>query len=193
MCETPLMAQPPSEIDIEVTDPAWHSALTGGAPLEALAEAAIDAVCLHFDLDAVEVSVLACDDAQIATLNADFRDKPVPTNVLSWPAEALEAEVPGGAPRAPVAGPDGLIALGDIAIASGTCVRESEALERPLAHHVTHLIVHGTLHLLGYDHIEDADAALMEGVEIEILGKMGIDNPYFTAADDTSAPNGQDT
>ena len=122
--------------------------------------------------------MLACDDTQIAKLNADFRAKPTPTNVLSWPSEERAADEPGGLPQPAHPGPDGLIALGDIAIAYDTCAREAEAASKPLTDHVTHLIVHGTLHLLGYDHETEQDAALMEGLETKILGKMGLDDPY---------------
>jgi len=78
------------------------------------------------------------------------------------------------------AGPDptGVIELGDIAIAYDTCAGEAAAAGRPMADHVTHLLVHGTLHLLGFDHERDADATLMEGLEVEILGNMGIADPY---------------
>jgi probable rRNA maturation factor len=73
-----------------------------------------------------------------------------------------------------------MIELGDIAISYDTCAAEAAAAAKPMQAHVTHLILHGLLHLLGYDHISDADAALMEGLEVEILGKMGHDDPYRT-------------
>jgi probable rRNA maturation factor len=79
---------------------------------------------------------------------------------------------------APEADFTGEIPLGDIAIAYETCAREAQEAGKPLADHLRHLIVHGLLHLLGYDHIRDPDATLMEGLEVEILGKMGIDDPY---------------
>lgn len=141
--------------------------------LPVLAEAAAGAVVAHLELGEVELALLACDDGRIAVLNADFRDKPTPTNVLSWPSEDRAAETPGGAPLAPE-DPE----LGDIAIAFDTCEREAAQAGKPMADHVTHLVVHGMLHLLGYDHIDDADAALMEGLETEILGKMGLSDPY---------------
>ena len=75
-------------------------------------------------------------------------------------------------------GIDGMLELGDIALAFETCAAEAAAAEKPLDAHVTHLIVHGLLHLLGYDHENDPDATLMEGLEREILGKMGYDDPY---------------
>ena len=69
--------------------------------------------------------------------------------------------------------------LGDIAISFDTCQAEAEAASKPLQAHVTHLIVHGVLHLLGYDHVDDADATLMEQYEVEILGNLGLDDPYM--------------
>ncbi|MEM1386454.1 MAG: rRNA maturation RNase YbeY [Pseudomonadota bacterium] len=137
------------------------------------AEAALFAV-LALDSDAYEAALLAADDARIAALNGDFRDKPQPTNVLSWPSVERGAETPGEPPARPLPGP-----LGDIALAFGVCAREASAAGKPFGHHVTHLIVHGLLHLLGYDHQNERDAALMEGVEIEALASLGIGNPYY--------------
>jgi len=163
-------------LDIAIEDTRWQT-----AGLEALAEQAAAATLAHQGLDAedCEISLLACDDARIAVLNAEFRDKPTPTNVLSWPAQELAADAPGGAPDQPEPDFTGELALGDIAIAYDTCAREAQAADKPIADHVTHLIVHGVLHLLGYDHIRDADATVMEALEVEILGKMGINNPYI--------------
>lgn len=127
-----------------------------------------------------EIALLACDDARIAALNTEFRGKPTPTNVLSWPETDLAPETPGAMPAAPAAtgqGPEGGF-LGDIAIAFETCRREAQAQSKPFAHHVTHLVVHATLHLLGFDHIRDEDATLMERLEVEILGNLGIPDPY---------------
>ncbi|TCL08731.1 putative rRNA maturation factor [Shimia isoporae] len=144
---------------------------------EALAETAARAALAHLGFAAGdwEIAVLACDDARIAELNTEFRDKPTPTNVLSWPSEERGAEVDGDTPNSPE-GPD--TELGDIAIAFETCEREARAAGKPMADHVTHLVVHGVLHLLGYDHIRDKDATLMEGLETAILGKMGLSDPY---------------
>ncbi|THH37147.1 rRNA maturation RNase YbeY [Aliishimia ponticola] len=142
--------------------------------LEALAATAITATLTHLDLDpdAAEIAILACDDDRIAVLNSEFRGKPSPTNVLSWPAQDL---VP---PEAPEADPDGSLPLGDIALAYDTCAREAAEQGKPMADHVTHLLVHGILHLLGYDHIRDEDATLMEGLEVVVLGKLGLSDPY---------------
>lgn len=144
----------------------------------ALAQLATDAVFerLGIEPSVFEISLLACNDARIAVLNEDFRGKPRPTNVLSWPSEERGAAIDGEMPLAPQAGPDN--ELGDIAIAYDTCKREAEAAGKPMRDHTLHLLVHGTLHLLGFDHERDRDATLMEGLESEILGKLGIADPY---------------
>lgn len=152
-----------------------------GIDLEAIAEAAGRATFgrLGLDADDVSLAILATDDAEIAELNAEFRGKPAATNVLSWPATDLAAPEPGGLPALPQPDVFGEIELGDVAISYETCAREAGAAGKPMSEHVTHLIVHGLLHLLGYDHIRDPDAALMQGREVEILGKLGIDDPYW--------------
>lgn len=162
-------------IDLTCDDPRWES-----LNLQDLADAAVRATLDRFDIDAAicEISLLACNDARIAILNADFRDKPTATNVLSWPATDLSSEIPGARPLLPSPDFTGEIALGDIAIAYDTCQREAQNLNKPVADHVTHLIIHGLLHLLGYDHIRDPDATLMEQLETEILGRMGLEDPY---------------
>ena len=162
-------------VDIIIEDERWQDLLP------ALAETAAQAVLADQGLDpaAFEVSLLGCDDARIAVLNAEFRGKPAPTNVLSWPAQDLAPEAEGARPDLPEPFlPDERESLGDIAIAWETCAREAEEQGKPMADHVTHLIVHGVLHLLGYDHIEDADAALMETLEVRILASLGVSDPY---------------
>ncbi len=160
-----------SRVEITVADRRWT-----GFGLARLARRAAAAV--HAELGLVrlfQISLLACDDARIAELNASFRGKPQPTNVLSWPALDLSAEEPGGQPQL-LELPD---ELGDIAIAWETCAREATEQAKPMADHVTHLIVHGTLHLMGYDHHDDADAALMERLEAKVLASLGISDPYL--------------
>ena len=122
--------------------------------------------------------VMGCDDARIAALNTEFRGKPVPTNVLSWPSEDRAAETPGDMPMLPEGASEDAEELGDIAISYETCAREAAEQGKSLDDLVTHLIVHAVLHLLGYDHVNDADAALMEGTEIRVLAKLGVANPY---------------
>ncbi len=161
-------------VDCLIEDPRWDA-----LDLEALAVVASDAALTEVGLEPSvwEISLMGCDDARIATLNADFRGKQTPTNVLSWPSDERGVAVAGEMPVAPdPADPE----LGDIAIAFETCEAEAQAAAKPLTEHVTHLIVHATLHLLGYDHERDDDATLMEALETQILGKMGLDDPYRT-------------
>ena len=159
-------------LDILIEDGRWDSGV------EALATRAVTAALIGAGLDPsdFEVSLLACDDARIAALNADFRQKGSPTNVLSWPSDERGAEVDGTRPDLPHGPMDA--ELGDIAISYDTCAREAAEAGKPFEAHVTHLLVHGTLHLLGYDHIRDGDAVLMEGLETEILGNLDIPDPY---------------
>jgi probable rRNA maturation factor len=162
-------------LDILIEAEAWDE-----DTLTPLAQRSVVATLRHMQLDPFdcEIALLACDDARIATLNAEFRDKPTPTNVLSWPAQPLAPIAQGHAPPSPQRGFDDMIELGDIALSFDTCARESAESGTPFEAHLTHLIVHGTLHLLGYDHVNDSDAALMEHLEVEILGNLGIDDPY---------------
>lgn len=157
-------------MDVLIEDERWED-----AGLEPLAHAAATATLRHLghDPERFDIALLGCDDARIAALNGDFRARPQPTNVLSWPSEERGAARDGAPPRPPQD-----TELGDIAIAFETCVREAVEAGRPLGDHVTHLVVHGVLHLLGYDHIRDQDATLMEGLETVILGKMGVADPY---------------
>lgn len=162
-----------AQIEILTEDARWTD-----AGLAALADAACNATLGELSLDAdYEISLLACSDARVAELNTEFRGKPTPTNVLSWPSEERAALIPGMIPQLPDGAPHEL-ELGDIALAFETCVREAEEGGKPFNDHVSHLLVHGTLHLLGFDHINDPDAALMEGLETRILAKLGIEDPY---------------
>jgi probable rRNA maturation factor len=160
-------------VDVVIEDERWAA-----AGIEALSTRAVGATLAHLGhaVGAWEVVVLACDDARIAALNADFRGKPRPTNVLSWPSEDRASEEAGAAPASPDAeqGPE----LGDIALAYETCAREAAEAGIPFENHVLHLVVHGTLHLLGYDHVRDADGDLMEMTEVEILASLGVPDPY---------------
>jgi probable rRNA maturation factor len=161
--------------DCIIEDPRWEA--FGLSPLaETAAQATLAA--LGLPLAGYQIAVLACDDARIAALNADFRGKPVPTNVLSWPSEERGAATHGTLPDLPKANPADPTEIGDIAIAWDTCAREAADQDKTLAAHVTHLLVHGILHLLGFDHIHDADAASMEGTETRILASLGVSDPY---------------
>jgi probable rRNA maturation factor len=107
------------------------------------------------------VTLLLTDDATVRELNARFRDQDKPTNVLSFPA-------PHNLERF----------LGDVALAYGVCAREAAEQGKPLAHHLQHLVAHGVLHLLGYDHISDDEAEAMEGLERVVLAGLGVPDPY---------------
>jgi len=154
-------------VDCVIEDDRWDA-----SGLEDLAERAVTAALTHHNLVG-EVVVMGCDDARIAALNADFRGKPKATNVLSWPSVEHLPHEPGAIPDLPDEEE-----LGDIAIAFDTCLAEAEAQGKPFEHHVLHLLVHATLHLLGYDHLNDPDAERMEATERTILAGLNIPDPY---------------
>lgn len=163
-------------VDIVIEDERWID-----AGLEDLSSRAVAATAQYLGLGPVEVVVLGCNDERIAGLNDHFRGKSRPTNVLSWPVNDPEPRDPGARPALPSghgrhAGD--MIELGDIAISYDTCLREADEQGKPLADHVVHLVVHATLHLIGYDHEIDADAETMEGCERSVLGLLGIPDPY---------------
>jgi probable rRNA maturation factor len=165
-----------TEVDLLIEDPRWSE-----AGLEPLVERAAPMALEELGLEPTQfaLSILACDDARIATLNADFRGKPAPTNVLSWPSEERAAAAPGEMPYLPPHHPVGPpLELGDIALAYETCQREAAEAGKSMEHHVTHLVIHGLLHLLGFDHETDPDAELMESLETRILARLGVPDPY---------------
>lgn len=126
--------------------------------------AALDTARRH---GAWDVSVRVVDAGEMRELNREFRGKDRPTNVLSFPAGAM-AGLPEDAGRA----------LGDLVICAPVLHDEALAQGKPLAHHWAHMLVHGTLHLLGYDHVDDADAEAMEALERRVLAREGIPDPY---------------
>lgn len=133
-----------------------------------------------------ELSVVLTDDATVRTLNRDYRGKDKPTNVLSfalWADGGDEISVSDGNLGAGsfedvAQGPLAPVLLGDVILAFETMAREAVEQGKPFDHHVAHLVVHGVLHLLGYDHMNDPDAARMERLETEILAGLGIPDPY---------------
>lgn len=125
---------------------------------EQVIERSIHAVLAHQDIVQAEASVVLADDSFIQTLNRDYRKKDSPTNVLSFPQE--------------------LPLLGDIVLAYETIAHEADEQEKSFEEHLTHLSIHGILHLLGYDHIDDDDAQEMEALEVEILETLNVKNPY---------------
>ena len=159
------------------SDPEWDSstdwaALARGAAEAAIAESAFPQ--LATSERPVEMSVRLAGDEEVHALNSEWRGKDKATNVLSFPmAEASELQV-GEGPE---------LMLGDIILAHGVCAREAADKAVALERHASHLLVHGTLHLLGYDHMDEAAAADMESRETRALARLGIADPYAGGAD----------
>lgn len=158
----PSRASRTVELDISLTAPGWETAV---ADISARAERAVLAALDHAEASGdLEVSLLLTDDTEQRALNRDHRGKDSSTNVLSFPAGFVS--------------PAGPRPLGDISLALETVLREAEEQDKSVADHVSHLLVHGTLHLLGYDHGEDVEAEEMEALEREVLASLGIADPY---------------
>ena len=156
----------PDLVEAVVEDARWQPARV--VPVaEAAGRTALRA--LGRDPDLHEVALLLGDDARIAGLNAEFRGRAAPTNVLSWPA--FDGPVPDPEQDEP-------LFLGDLALGYETCAREAAEAGIGLAEHSAHLVVHGLLHLFGQDHVDAAEAAAMEALETKVLASMGIGNPY---------------
>jgi probable rRNA maturation factor len=148
-------------IEVEIEDDAWTSALPDAAAVsERAGQAVLDAIAPTDDQEP-EVAVLLTSDEVVAELNQRFRGKAGPTNVLSFPASANPENH-----------------LGDVALAHGVCAREAADQGKSLEQHLAHLVVHGVLHLLGYDHETDHEAEAMEALERSILESLGVPDPY---------------
>lgn len=160
------------DVDCDIVGGDWDEgtdwdALAAQAVLAALAGAGAD-----FAGTPVEVSVRLTDDAEMQRLNNDYRGKDKPTNVLSFPMHAPETLA-----RWAETGQTDLL-LGDLALGQETVQREAAEKGITVEAHVAHLLVHGTLHLLGHDHLDDASAEAMEALETRILAGLGLDDPY---------------
>ena len=147
-------------LEVEVEDDAWTLALPDA---ETLCELAARAALAHTGKEGA-ITLLLTGDAQMQALNNQFRGQDKPTNVLSFPA----ADFPGPGP----------VRLGDIALAYGACAREAKTQGKPLENHLVHLVVHGVLHLVGYDHETEAEAEAMEAEERSVLAGLDIEDPY---------------
>ncbi|QIK79932.1 rRNA maturation RNase YbeY [Sphingomonas piscis] len=165
-------------LDIAIeADSEWDSSSGWEALVRRAAEAAIaESLFPHLASTerSVELSVRLTSNEEVRALNAQWRDKDKPTNVLSFPlaeADELEAEAHDG--------PE--LMLGDIVLAHGVCSTEAKDKAISMEAHASHLLVHGTLHLLGYDHGDDDEAADMEAREVRALARLGIANPYAEA------------
>lgn len=146
-------------VEVEVEDDAWLRAVPDAeARVRLAAEAASKGAGRE---EEAEITVLLCDDAEQRALNAQFRGKDKTTNVLSFPSPEFAA------PH-----------LGDVSLAYGVCAAEAEAQGKSLANHLSHLVTHGVLHLLGWDHQTDAEAEEMEALERAVLADLGVPDPY---------------
>lgn len=165
------------EIDVLVTSTNWSDALPNvealcrGVVAVGLGAAAGSPVGLP--ADRLEVSLVLSDDAEVRELNGRYRGQDKPTNVLSFPAYDAATPLP----------PVGRVMLGDVIVAFGTATAEAAAERKSLADHLSHLLVHGVLHLLGYDHLAEAAADEMEGLERSILAALAIADPYAQDTD----------
>lgn len=159
------------EVAVDIADPAWRAVvpdlegLVTRAAQGALAAACVERAALG---GPAELAVRLTDDAELKALNRQYRGKDRPTNVLSFPGDPEDA-LPGEP-----------VLLGDLALAYGTVAREASEQGKSLADHLAHLIVHGTLHVLGYDHETEEQAAEMEALEVRILSGFGIADPYLS-------------
>lgn len=164
-----------AQTGIQIRCRGWTDAI-GDAPV--LCRRAVDEVwqvaAPGGDGAPVEIGIALADDAECARLSARYRGVDRPTDVLSF----ASGELPGrtGRPGDPP------VMLGDIVIAYETSARDAAREDKPLAHHLQHLVVHGLLHLLGYDHENEGDARRMEAMEVEILRRLGVRDPYGTGA-----------
>jgi probable rRNA maturation factor len=149
-------------IELQLGDPRWRKTRGLAARLTAAAELALKRGKAR---RGAALTILLSDDAQLRTLNHDFRGKNKPTNVLSFPAPEND---------------DGY--LGDVAIAYDMTQKEALAAGKRFADHAVHLVIHGVLHLLGFDHVSDRDAGRMEPLEKRILAELGIADPYAAEA-----------
>jgi probable rRNA maturation factor len=163
-------------LDIAIdADPEWDSSGRWAGLIRTAAEAAIAESAFPALAQSdrhVELSVRLADDSEVKALNSKWRGKDKPTNVLSFP----QVE-PDDLRAADDSGPE--LMLGDVVLARGVCEREAAEKAIPFEDHAAHLVVHGTLHLLGYDHQDDDQAAEMESREVRALARLGIGDPYL--------------
>lgn len=167
--EEPEPADSPHAVTLDISIAAGDWSAFPDA--ERLVAAAGEALSRHGEGEGLigrQASIVLADDAFVQRLNATYRAKDKPTNVLSFPFQA-----PPGMPES-----EADLYLGDVILAAETVLREAADLDIPPAHHLQHLVVHGLLHLIGFDHIEDAEAEEMEAIETHVLAGLGIADPY---------------
>lgn len=142
------------------------------------ARAVADAITAELGPGECSACVALCSDAQVAELNGTYRGKPTPTNVLSFAAGGQRPDADSGRRF-----------LGDVLLARETLVREATESGVPVEHHFQHLVAHGLLHVLGYDHQTDAQAEDMEALEVRVLARVGVPNPYERLSEITERAN----
>ena len=160
-------------VDVVIEDARWES-----LDLTQIANQAFLETLLLLDLLPINFTccVFACDNKKIKQLNNKFRGKNCPTNVLSFPTSLENYEVISSLKPTKADNPH---ELGDIAIAFEICQKEDTKSQIKFEYHVYHLIIHSVLHLLGFDHEEEENASKMEKIEVQVLAKLGINNPYL--------------
>ncbi|MEQ1790365.1 MAG: rRNA maturation RNase YbeY [Rickettsiales bacterium] len=152
------------DISFHVHSPLWKTRLRPYTKtVQIILETALAEVRLKNSKHQLEIAVVLADDAFVQSLNSQYRGKNKPTNVLSFPDDDFATNHN----------------LGDIILALETIKKEAVEQKKTFRNHATHLLVHGILHLLGYDHLEEKEAAIMESLEIKILRKLGVNNPYL--------------
>jgi probable rRNA maturation factor len=157
-------------IEVAVGNGAWRTTVTDLETIVREAAKAALRTTVAPITTPLEVSIRLADDAEVQALNRDYRGQDRPTNVLSFPGDDPETPLGPGQP----------LQLGDIIVALETTVREAADLGRTVEAHLAHLIVHGVLHLLGHDHLDEAEALAMEALETRILEGLGHPDPYAT-------------
>ena len=166
----PARVVPPTlEAEVVIEDERWRAHPESETAILSAVQA-LSATAPELVPATAALTIVLSDDARVAAMNGRFRQSPAPTNVLSFPAGPDATE-----PGAPTY-------LGDIILARETIEREAANLAISVVHHVQHLALHGVLHLIDYDHLTDADAAVMEALETRVLATLGIANPYLLPA-----------
>jgi len=183
-------------IDVTLDAPQWNAALEGAslgnagpADVATVARAAALATWRAADgPDRAEISIVLGDDALLRRLNGAYRGQDRPTNVLSFPNDSNRGDSNRGDSNGDGGAPDAPRLLGDVVLAFETVAREARAQDKTLADHLSHLCVHGVLHLLGYDHQDAAEAGAMEALEVAVLAGLGVGDPYRCASEALKRP-----
>ena len=161
-------------LDFSIEAPQWQK-----VEFVNLVKKSCEATFNYLEIDnRFHISVLGCNNKRISELNLIFRKLKEPTNILSWPSKERFPKKVGLSPEIPIFKQRFDNDLGDLALAYSYCAKEAKVIGRSLSDHLMYLTVHGTLHLLGFDHLSDEDAELMEKVEKNILNTLGLEDPY---------------